>query len=1082
MEWTEAGKSKILVHFARHMEEISLAALPRDVESEHGSDEDIDTASRTSSELEDTPRVLPLITKNCQFHCIKDNQWHNARISVSEPHKSEDIGLVKVVYGVDRYNVKHPIPPPETHNIPITHDMVIGGSGSRLTVSIEGRPYMLMSFSDLGDREAIVACIKRLRTSSRTTAQVEQLAPQYAAPDSYWSVEEQRSFSDYIARYGKDWSTIADKMGTKTSDMVEAQYVRHVEAGHAELEQLAQDAAARRVFPEPLTDSEGSHVNKIQSAQGDWVLTREMIPDGYSLAQQVSQQSLEANSLDSSLGVEPQVINNTRPWKCSEQPRVYFDLGWSTEREPDRHINDKHSATPGQYKCLYPPCTYASKRESNCKQHMERAHRWEYVRSKSNGKKKATTTKNSTIATDRSQPERTTFEGTRRDKYIIKCICGSSSDDGNTVLCEGCDSWQHIACYYGHIPDKHHQHHCDDCNPRFIYRAPAAENRSSRVEAMATEATKADTDIAKLEPEHHYPEPKQKTVDTMPDLAQKMRKRSKTGCLTCRKRRIVCKEERPTCSNCTKAAFLCEGYNQRVIFRTPDDELQLFDVTDQKTHFQPTDDDIQKLRTDLLSPHQQPRKQSTANMRINTLLHDDVSSFLQNQSLSGPPRESWQSLQQVTPANTWFQPFTQAADLVENASLQQFVMAQPAHVLGVNQGYGTRESPEQQQRPSPWKPDDSVYLRLKSGKTAGPFYIVQCHAPQNSMEQWRYDIKDGTGNTESNISESIIERVQALGTPLPNNVIPSVISSSAASESPMSPHMKSGWMASNEQETESRPTLRPLLPETRYNRNRRSQEELQSGYTVPTTGPKRLRASCDACSRNKVKCSKERPTCSRCVHRGAVCNYSPSIRLGKPRVSAQEMLRFDSTPPDMGFVKTRASCDTCSRSKVKCSKERPACSRCNVMGIGCNYSPSIRSEKGGNSYRKLEEPSVRSMDTLPLSNYDIYAISGSDQRPGNDIPATTMAPPRAPTEDHKDDTAMLERMQARLPDELLNTKTARSDPRNRGFTERLRDNQEQQHQQQAAAQDFLRRDEQRREMQIRHQQIRDEIMKGSLRK
>ncbi|KAF2489641.1 hypothetical protein BU16DRAFT_161590 [Lophium mytilinum] len=51
---------------------------------------------------------------------------------------------------------------------------------------------------------------------------------------------------------------------------------------------------------------------------------------------------------------------------------------------------DELSIEPPLYKCLYPPCTYASKRESNCKQHMEKAHGWEYVRSKSNGRKKTT--------------------------------------------------------------------------------------------------------------------------------------------------------------------------------------------------------------------------------------------------------------------------------------------------------------------------------------------------------------------------------------------------------------------------------------------------------------------------------------------------------------------------------------------------------------------------------------------------------------------------------------------------------------------------------------------------------------------
>ncbi|CAI6331587.1 unnamed protein product [Periconia digitata] len=79
---------------------------------------------------------------------------------------------------------------------------------------------------------------------------------------------------------------------------------------------------------------------------------------------------------------------HSRPWKCTFEKCKYYDLGWPTEKERDRHINDKHSSAPAQYKCLYPPCTYASKRESNCKQHMEKAHGWEYVRSKSNGRKK----------------------------------------------------------------------------------------------------------------------------------------------------------------------------------------------------------------------------------------------------------------------------------------------------------------------------------------------------------------------------------------------------------------------------------------------------------------------------------------------------------------------------------------------------------------------------------------------------------------------------------------------------------------------------------------------------------------------
>ncbi|ETS83308.1 hypothetical protein PFICI_05184 [Pestalotiopsis fici W106-1] len=49
----------------------------------------------------------------------------------------------------------------------------------------------------------------------------------------------------------------------------------------------------------------------------------------------------------------------------------------------------------------------------------------------------------------------------------------------------------------------------------------------------------------------------------------KAKKRTKTGCLTCRKRRIKCDEARPTCANCIKSKRHCEGYNQRVIFKDP---------------------------------------------------------------------------------------------------------------------------------------------------------------------------------------------------------------------------------------------------------------------------------------------------------------------------------------------------------------------------------------------------------------------------------------------------------------------------------------------------------------------------------
>ncbi|KAI2470913.1 hypothetical protein F4781DRAFT_154445 [Annulohypoxylon bovei var. microspora] len=60
----------------------------------------------------------------------------------------------------------------------------------------------------------------------------------------------------------------------------------------------------------------------------------------------------------------------------------------------------------------------------------------------------------------------------------------------------------------------------------------------------------------------------------------------------------------------------------------------------------------------------------------------------------------------------------------------------------------------------------------------------------------------------------------------------------------------------------------------------------------------RLRASCDGCFLAKVKCSKARPICSRCLACGIECRYSPSSRAGKPK-SEHSGSTHANTPQDM---------------------------------------------------------------------------------------------------------------------------------------------------------------------------------------
>ncbi|KAF2835223.1 hypothetical protein M501DRAFT_1008638 [Patellaria atrata CBS 101060] len=63
------------------------------------------------------------------------------------------------------------------------------------------------------------------------------------------------------------------------------------------------------------------------------------------------------------------------------------------------------------------------------------------------------------------------------ESSTIKCICEFTDDDGATVLCERCNTWQHIACYYGVTnPDGVPEiHECIDCVPRPVDKKRAIE-------------------------------------------------------------------------------------------------------------------------------------------------------------------------------------------------------------------------------------------------------------------------------------------------------------------------------------------------------------------------------------------------------------------------------------------------------------------------------------------------------------------------------------------------------------------------------------------------------------------------------
>jgi hypothetical protein len=100
-----------------------------------------------------------------------------------------------------------------------------------------------------------------------------------------------------------------------------------------------------------------------------------------------------------------------------------------------------------------------------------------------------------------------TLDGTieEEESSTIKCICGFADDDGNTVLCEKCDTWQHIVCYYEsaqHVPDVHE---CVDCAPRSVDKQSASEKQRQRREMLVER---------KGRPKTAPKNPKKRTKDT----------------------------------------------------------------------------------------------------------------------------------------------------------------------------------------------------------------------------------------------------------------------------------------------------------------------------------------------------------------------------------------------------------------------------------------------------------------------------------------------------------------------------------------------------------------------------------------
>ncbi|OAA59605.1 c6 zinc finger domain containing protein [Niveomyces insectorum RCEF 264] len=93
-----------------------------------------------------------------------------------------------------------------------------------------------------------------------------------------------------------------------------------------------------------------------------------------------------------------------------------------------------------------------------------------------------------------------------------------------------------------------------------------AETSTGDAAATSAAAVQAST-VVKTKRPRGRPR-KLSIVPATPSSSKVTKGRSKTGCITCRKRKKKCDEAKPRCMNCEKNAVVCEGYPEKQIWKS----------------------------------------------------------------------------------------------------------------------------------------------------------------------------------------------------------------------------------------------------------------------------------------------------------------------------------------------------------------------------------------------------------------------------------------------------------------------------------------------------------------------------------
>ncbi|CAD6443099.1 3bc7813b-9eb7-406c-afcc-96a629f5ed72 [Sclerotinia trifoliorum] len=146
--------------------------------------------------------------------------------------------------------------------------------------------------------------------------------------------------------------------------------------------------------------------------------------------------------------------------------------------------------------------------------------------------------------------------------------CGDPWSAGGFVE-EEQDDHEHNGSVEGSWDGEHiHEHDHDQDHDFDMLLEPKLEPLDDEVNLDSVAPRTSSTLPSPVQPKRPRGRPRKNPVQTIEPLHKIAKGRSKTGCVTCRRRKKKCDEAKPRCMNCEKNAVVCEGYPEKQVWKS----------------------------------------------------------------------------------------------------------------------------------------------------------------------------------------------------------------------------------------------------------------------------------------------------------------------------------------------------------------------------------------------------------------------------------------------------------------------------------------------------------------------------------